>query len=165
MRGMALTITLPDIGTVRADTPAELAALVKQLRDDAAQSKAAAQPAAPKPPGAPSPAAGEGSTPEFPAFSKFDKVVAAANFLTAIQQRGARGTPSEVIQDVLGVPKDKPKGISGRTVQINSYLVSLGFNQEDVYRTERTSIGRVWGPGPKIAEALAVIRKELNDQL
>lgn len=86
-----------------------------------------------------------------------DTVAVAVSFLTAITKANGEGASAEELMKVLEV--DHSKGIGGRSVRINNLLRKYKLEPEEVYTTERKPEGRFWKPGPKLDEALHILKR------
>jgi hypothetical protein len=74
------------------------------------------------------------------------------DFLNAIAQADEDGIGQEEMMKAIKV--EHPKGIGGRSVRINNWLLRKGFELEDVYETRKTATGRVWRSRRRIQEAI-----------
>jgi hypothetical protein len=79
------------------------------------------------------------------------------NFLMAIASADADGPTTEEIMSAVDVTAGR--GIGGRLVRINNFLLKAGLNPKDVYDNRKTSEGRVWRAGPRLIDAIQVIKE------
>jgi hypothetical protein len=94
---------------------------------------------------------------ESPGANGFHVAKMASEFLTAIDRGPEGGIDGEAMAKVLGVAHGK--GIGSRAAAINILLRQLGFSRTEVYQNDRTSVGRLWKPGPKLDQAMVAVRQ------
>jgi hypothetical protein len=85
-----------------------------------------------------------------------------ADFLKAIRDGGVRGVDTIRIMKAVGI--DSPVAFGNRGKNIHKLLGRLGFTEHDVvYTNHRNDKGdREWKAGPKIAEAIEAVNKQLG---
>lgn len=148
---MSYTIKI-DGFEVTAATPADAAALLRELRKTETQ--------APKAQEKPSLQAFHGNGLSA-SLAEFDPNAAdtALKFLKAIRTGQTVGIHARVLMDALGVTV--PKAIGSKSAAVNKTITRLGLKPKTVYSNPRTADGRVWKPGRKMGEAIQMLEERL----
>lgn len=157
-RAMGYTIKIGEF-EVTADTPADAAALLRELR----KSEPQVAPAAVKPAEKPNLQAFQGTGNGLSAaLAEFDPNAAdtALKFLKAIRAAGqSGGIQAKAMMEVLGVTA--PKAIGSKSAAVNKTISRLGLKPKAVYLNPRTPDGRIWKPGRKMGEAIQLLEERL----
>lgn len=155
---MALTITLPNGITVKADTPLEAASFTRQMMPAPAV----------QPPNKPASTTIEVPSGQMAISGLPPRTATAAPaavltlaFLHAIRQSGSVGADTEAIARALQV--SKVKGIGPRASKVKEYLLSRGFDLEAVFQVTRNPDGgSFWTAGPRLDVAIDSVQEVID---
>lgn len=84
-------------------------------------------------------------------------ISSALQFLRVIEEKGKGGASSDDMVLALGLKESR--AIGGRIIRVKSVLFKRGFTQKRVFRTIKTSEGKVWRSGPDMKMAIEQLEK------
>lgn len=154
-RGMAIII-LPD-GSIKVESEADLKTALAYQRLKAASEGSSTvtikpQPKIPKPPAQPQLNLGQHDY----SISEDERLLTADVFLRTIADGGQSGVQAETLQEALQV--SAPRGMGAKVFSVKNALKEAGIAETDeVFRRERTPLGGIWQPGPRIQEAIELV--------
>jgi hypothetical protein len=147
---------------ITASSPADAAALVRELKSGKSSQNGQLLPAEGKSQGSSSRTQQVimiGSDDDLDPISP-ENTRMALEFLKAIRDGAAiGGIQAAVLVKVLGV--SAPKAIGSKSATINKLIKRIGLGVEKVYTNPKTASGRIWRPGRKMNYAIDLIEQRL----
>lgn len=96
-----------------------------------------------------------------PLAADLDRLQDARTFLGVIADAGPSGVQAETLQEALRV--SAPRGMGAKVYAVKNALKEAGIpNADEVFTRERTPLGGVWQPGPRVQEAIQLVNGLLS---
>lgn len=151
---MAIRLNVPGLGEVVCDTAADFLELKRAVEGERKPNGAAKQanaPAQPERAERPAPSSLSLTSPASRASAEEE----ALTMLRTIKAAMPRPATAEELVKALGV--SHPKGLGSILGRVKDAIKKVGAEPEQVFSTQRTSLGRDYRPGPDFRQALELL--------